>query len=108
MAVYRLSQMAELDELAARGVLAEPERRGVAVETGRRLLAAAETPGGASPRRLAGCGPDAWPALAPLAALAIYVLIGAPAAARTSRSPGGSRPGPIRPWSSFRRRSWPP
>src|ERR1700721_1219363 len=40
LAVYR-RQMAELDELADRGLLAEGERRSVRAETGRRLLAAA-------------------------------------------------------------------
>src|SRR5580698_4348461 len=41
LAVYR-RQMAELDELAERGVLADAERRSVRAETGRRLLAAAD------------------------------------------------------------------
>ena len=41
LTVYR-RQMAELDELSARGLLAETDRRGVRAEAGRRLLAAAE------------------------------------------------------------------
>lgn len=78
LAVYR-RQLAEIDDLAARGVLAEPERKSAYAEAGRRLLAAADK------------GSHAWqPApppqgtllavavLAPLLALGIYLAIGAP------------------------------
>ena len=44
--------MAELDELAERGVLADGERRSVRAETGRRLLAAADR--GEAPLRRSG------------------------------------------------------
>ncbi|HZZ88040.1 MAG TPA: c-type cytochrome biogenesis protein CcmI [Caulobacteraceae bacterium] len=76
LAVYR-RQMAELDELAERGVLAEGERRSVRAETGRRLLAAA----GRAEAPLRNSGPRSVlliAAGAPLAALAAYTLIGAP------------------------------
>ncbi len=42
-AVYR-RQLAEIDELAERGLIGEAERQGAQVEAGRRLLAAANTP----------------------------------------------------------------
>jgi cytochrome c-type biogenesis protein CcmH len=70
-------QMAELDDLADRGLLAEGERRSVRAETGRRLLAAA---GRAEPP-LTAARPGvvlAAAAAAPVLALAVYVLIGAP------------------------------
>jgi cytochrome c-type biogenesis protein CcmH len=76
LAVYR-RQMAELDDLADRGLLAEDERRAVRAETGRRLLAAAD-------RReppLQASRPGAVLAAAagaPLLALVLYVVIGAP------------------------------
>jgi len=76
LAVYR-RQMAELDELAERGVLAEGERRSVRAETGRRLLAAADR--GEAP--LERSGPAVIliaAAAAPLAAFAAYLALGAP------------------------------
>jgi len=76
LAVYR-RQMAELDELAERGVLAEGERRSVRTETGRRLLAAAGQSDG--PTRKSG--PRlilATAAAVPLVALALYVALGLP------------------------------
>jgi cytochrome c-type biogenesis protein CcmH len=76
LAVYR-RQMAELDELADRGLLAEDERRGVRAETGRRLLAAA---GRAEPE-LSNSSPAlilAAAAAIPLMAMGIYLAIGAP------------------------------
>jgi cytochrome c-type biogenesis protein CcmH len=76
LAVYR-RQMAELDELAERGVLADAERRSVRAETGRRLLAAAERV--EAPTRKAGPGTILIAAAAaPLIALGLYVAIGAP------------------------------
>ena len=74
--VYR-RQMAELDDLADRGLLAESERRSVRAETGRRLLAAA---GRAEPP-LTSAQPGvvlAAAAAAPILALIVYVAIGAP------------------------------
>jgi cytochrome c-type biogenesis protein CcmH len=76
LGVYR-RQMAELDELAERGLIAEGERRSVRAETGRRLLAAA---GRAEP-----AGQSASPAVIlaiaaaiPLIAVAVYAAVGAP------------------------------
>jgi cytochrome c-type biogenesis protein CcmH len=76
LAVYR-RQMAELDDLADRGLLADGERRAVRAETGRRLLAAA---GREEPPPKAG-RPGvvvAAAAAAPLLALIVYVVVGAP------------------------------
>jgi cytochrome c-type biogenesis protein CcmH len=76
LAVYR-RQMAELDDLAGRGLIAEGERRSVRAETGRRLLAAA----GRAEAPLKVSGPLAILAAAgavPVIALTAYVLIGAP------------------------------
>lgn len=76
LAVYR-RQMAELDDLADRGLLAEGERRAVRAETGRRLLAAA---GREEPPLKAG-RPGlvvAAAAAAPLLALIVYIGVGAP------------------------------
>lgn len=76
LAVYR-RQMAELDELADRGVLAEGERRSVRAETGRRLLAAAER--AEPPLRAARPGAILLAAAAiPLAAVIVYRAIGQP------------------------------
>ena len=76
LAVYR-RQMAELDDLADRGLLADGERRAVRAETGRRLLAAA----GRQEPPLQASRPGvvlAAAAAAPLLALIVYVVIGAP------------------------------
>ncbi|HUZ11576.1 MAG TPA: c-type cytochrome biogenesis protein CcmI [Caulobacteraceae bacterium] len=76
LAIYR-RQMSELDDLAARGLLAETDKRAVRAETGRRLLAAAAR--GEAPLRAAPpLAILAVAALAPLAALAAYVGLGAP------------------------------
>jgi cytochrome c-type biogenesis protein CcmH len=76
LAVYR-RQMAELDELAERGVLAEGERRSVRAETGRRLLAAAER--GETPLKRSGPAVILIAAgAAPLAAIVAYLALGAP------------------------------
>ena len=76
LAVYR-RQMAELDELAERGLIAEGERRSVRAETGRRLLAAAER--NDPPLRAARPLPILIAAgLVPLVALIVYLAVGAP------------------------------
>jgi cytochrome c-type biogenesis protein CcmH len=76
LAVYR-RQMAELDELAERGVLADAERRSVRAETGRRLLAAAER--GEAPIKRSGLRVIlVAAAAAPLVAFAAYFALGAP------------------------------
>jgi cytochrome c-type biogenesis protein CcmH len=76
LAVYR-RQMAELDELAERGVLAEVERRSVRAETGRRLLAAADR-GEAPLKRSRPAVILLAAAAAPLAAVAAFLVLGAP------------------------------
>lgn len=79
LAVHR-RQLAEIDDLAARGLLPDGEVRAARAEAGRRLLAAAETaPPATAPtggRRLA----LAAAVLAPLLALGLYVATGAPGA----------------------------
>ena len=76
LAVYR-RQMAELDELAERGVLAEGERRSVRAETGRRLLAAADR--SEAPLQHSGRGAVLIAASAvPLVAFGAYLALGAP------------------------------
>ena len=80
LAVHR-RQLAELDDLAARGLLPEDEVRATRAEAGRRLLAAADAPAPVaaptSGRRLvlilAG--------VAPLLAIGIYAISGAPGVA---------------------------
>ncbi|MFI4935918.1 MAG: c-type cytochrome biogenesis protein CcmI [Caulobacterales bacterium] len=76
LAVYQ-RQMAEIDELASRGLLAESDRRGVRAETGRRLLAAAERR--ETPVRSARSTTILFAAaVAPVAAFALYLAVGAP------------------------------
>jgi cytochrome c-type biogenesis protein CcmH len=77
-ALYR-RQLAELDELADRGLLAEAETKSAKAEAGRRLLAAADAQGspwsvGASARR----APLAVAVAAPILAAAGYLVLGAP------------------------------
>ncbi len=78
--VYR-RQLGEIDEMAERGLLGAEERKAARAEAGRRLLGEAERPGEAAPtlspataRRLV----LAAAVLAPLAALAAYLMTGAP------------------------------
>jgi len=76
LAVYH-RQMAELDDLAERGLIGEGERRSVRAETGRRLLAVAgrvEPPLNASGPGVIFAAATATPVLA----LAAYLLLGAP------------------------------
>jgi cytochrome c-type biogenesis protein CcmH len=78
LAVYR-RQLAEIDDLAARGLLPQAEQRSARTEASRRLLAAAETeaaPAGASRRNRTLV--IALAAAAPLAALALYIVVGSP------------------------------
>lgn len=80
-AVYA-RQLDEIDELAARGLIAEPERKAARAEAARRLIGAAEEEQEApaasgTGRRLA----LAAAALTPLLALGLYLLIGSPRAA---------------------------
>jgi len=84
LAVYR-RQLAEIDELAERGLLADEERRAAHAEAGRRLLSAAEH---ARPQEQGAAGgsrklgPQAMVlgglAAAVLAALGLYLALGSP------------------------------
>jgi cytochrome c-type biogenesis protein CcmH len=74
--VYR-RQLAEIEDLAARGLIAEAERRSAESEAGRRLLAAAEP----APVRWSLAGRNgvlAGAILAPLAAAGLYLALGSP------------------------------
>lgn len=78
LAVYR-RQLAEIDDLAARGLLAEPDRKVAHAEAGRRLLGAADAGSGAwiagsAGRRLALIAAASAPVLGAL----IYVAVGTP------------------------------
>jgi cytochrome c-type biogenesis protein CcmH len=79
LAVYR-RQLAELDELSARGVLGEEEKRAAFAEAGRRLLAAAEHPVApeAGQGRAAARVILAAVAVAVLATLGLYLVLGSP------------------------------
>jgi cytochrome c-type biogenesis protein CcmH len=76
--LYR-RQLAEIDELAERGLMGEAERKSAHAEAGRRLLAAADAP--AAPwtaDRKARAGVLAAVLIAPAAALVIYLSLGSP------------------------------
>jgi cytochrome c-type biogenesis protein CcmH len=79
VAVYRRA-LAEIDELAGHGLVAEDERGDARGEAGRRLLAAADR--GAEPLRAELPRPFvlAAAAAAPIAALIVYALVGSPGA----------------------------
>jgi cytochrome c-type biogenesis protein CcmH len=79
VAVYR-RQLAEIDDLAERGVLPEAERRSAHAEAARRLLAAAdETAEPLKPPTRAGrIAVAAVAGLAPLVAIGVYLFIGSP------------------------------
>jgi cytochrome c-type biogenesis protein CcmH len=70
--------LAEIDDLAARGLLPESERRGVRAEAGRRLIASADNPAVAPAASRKPFIPIATIGVAALAALAIYIDIGSP------------------------------
>lgn len=78
-AAFHRRQLAEIDDLADRGLIGEGDRKSAYAEAARRLLSAAERPGEAWTS-----GPAARPALlaaivlAPVAALALYMTLGAP------------------------------
>ena len=78
--VYR-RQLVEIDELVDRGVLGEDERKAAHAEAGRRLLNEAERPSARPPglsARIARRLVLAAAIAAPIAALAAYLLTGAP------------------------------
>src|SRR5690242_2504206 len=76
LAVHR-RQLAEIDELAERGLIPEDERKAARAEAGRRLLSAAEHQEirqGSGGRRVA----LAVAAATPVVALGLYLLVGHP------------------------------
>ncbi|WP_374471362.1 c-type cytochrome biogenesis protein CcmI [Phenylobacterium sp.] len=76
--LYR-RQLAEIDDLAERGLIAEGERRTAHAEAARRLLSAAEQPGAAWRPDRAARGPVlAAVVAAPAVALGLYVGLGSP------------------------------
>src|SRR5690606_10005759 len=78
LVVYR-RQLGEIDDLAARGLIAEDDRRIAHAEAGRRLLGAADAPAQAWTSGPAGRRPALIAAAAaPLLAAAIYLVVGAP------------------------------
>lgn len=78
-AVLYRRQVAEIDELAERGLIAEPERKLAQAEAGRRLLRAADQGETAWSTGVDGrLGLVATAALAPALALGLYLLVGAP------------------------------
>jgi len=80
LAVHR-RQLAEIDDLAARGLLPENELRTARAEAGRRLLAAAETAAPAGDPRKGRPLVLALAIAAPLAAVGLYWVSGAPGVA---------------------------
>jgi cytochrome c-type biogenesis protein CcmH len=75
-AVYR-RQLAELDDLSERGLLPEQERRSARAEAARRLLNVAAAP--AAPTKASrGLIVTVLAAATPLAALAVYLIVGSP------------------------------
>lgn len=79
VAVYR-RQLAEIDDLAERGVLPEDERRSAHAEAARRLLVAAEQKAepASPPTRAVRLAVAAVAGLAPLVAIGAYLFIGSP------------------------------
>ena len=78
LSVYR-RQLSEIDDLAGRGLIDEAERKATHAEAGRRLLAAADAGAQAWTAPAAERRPVlAVAALAPVAALAVYLALGAP------------------------------
>jgi cytochrome c-type biogenesis protein CcmH len=76
--VYR-RQLAEIDDLAERGLIAEGERKGAHAEAARRLLAATDKPGETWTASGVGRGPVLAAALiAPALALGLYLALGSP------------------------------
>jgi cytochrome c-type biogenesis protein CcmH len=78
LSVYR-RQLAEIDDLAARGLLAEAEHQSTRAEAGRRLLSAAEHPGAAWTAEASMGRVAAMAALlTALLAGALYLAVGSP------------------------------
>jgi cytochrome c-type biogenesis protein CcmH len=78
-AVLYRRQLAEIDELAERGLMGEAERKSAHAEAARRLLAATDAPQKAwTPDPKARRGVLAAVIAAPALALVVYLLVGAP------------------------------
>lgn len=77
--VYR-RQLDEIDELAARGLIPEDERRAAHAEAARRLLGATAEAPEAAPSRKTRMAVVAAAVAASLAAMGLYLFIGAPGA----------------------------
>jgi cytochrome c-type biogenesis protein CcmH len=80
--VFYRRQLAEIGDLADRGLIGEDERRSAEVEAGRRMLSAAD-----QPTETWSTAPNRIPILiaaiaAPALALGLYLAVGAPGAAR--------------------------
>jgi cytochrome c-type biogenesis protein CcmH len=74
-------QLDEIDDLAARGLIAEPERQAARAEAGRRLIGAARQEDAAVGAAAPGAGRRialACAVAAPLLAVAVYLVIGSP------------------------------
>jgi len=78
LAVYR-RQLAELDDLADRGLLPETEQGSARAEAARRLLTAADTPAPAPPSKPGQWLVAAAAAATPLIAAVLYIWLGSPA-----------------------------
>lgn len=77
MAAHRRA-LADIDDLAGRGLLDEGEHRAARAEAGRRLLAAADAPRESPVRRAPGALVFAAAVSAPVLAMILYALIGRP------------------------------
>ena len=73
-------QLADVDELAERGLLSESEREGVRAEAGRRMLHAADRPSGRKSGRAPAWLIPASAGVAPVLAAVLYTALGAPGA----------------------------
>jgi len=80
LSVYRRA-LAEIDDLAERGLIAPPEGRASRAEAGRRLLAAADRPATPVTRSLPAWAMVAAASAAPLLAVGLYFLLGSPGTA---------------------------
>ena len=79
LALYR-RQLADIDDLAERGLLGEAERKSAHAEAGRRLLGADAAPAKAWITEGRRGAVLAVAALAPVAAVGVYLAVGSPAA----------------------------
>lgn len=77
LAVYR-RQLTEIDDLAGRGLLAEPERKSAHAEAGRRLLTAADNLGGAWSTGAPKAALLSAASAGPLLAFGLYFAVGSP------------------------------